>query len=164
MILYHGSNVIVNEPKLISQTRTLDFGAGFYTTTNKEQAINFAGKVMVRTRTKTQVVSIYEFDFETAKSEMKILRFVAPDIQWLDFVFENRQGNYTGKNYDAVYGPVANDDVYQTIALFEANILTKAQTLEALKIKELYNQITFISEKSLTFLKYTGVIKCGEEM
>lgn len=44
MILYHGSDVIVENPRLIEQTRTLDFEAGFYTTTNKEQAISFAGR------------------------------------------------------------------------------------------------------------------------
>lgn len=35
MILYHESNVIVSEPKLVYQNRYLDFGFGFYTTTNK---------------------------------------------------------------------------------------------------------------------------------
>ena len=29
MILYHGSNVIVEQPKLIRQNRYLDFGFGF---------------------------------------------------------------------------------------------------------------------------------------
>lgn len=32
MILYHGSNVIVDQPELIQQNRYLDFGFGFYTT------------------------------------------------------------------------------------------------------------------------------------
>ena len=45
MILYHGSNIVVAQPKLIQQNRFLDFGYGFYTTTNKEQAISFADKV-----------------------------------------------------------------------------------------------------------------------
>lgn len=48
MILYHGSNVVVESPKLIKQNRFLDFGYGFYTTTNKEQAENFARKIMAR--------------------------------------------------------------------------------------------------------------------
>ena len=48
MILYHGSNVIVSEPKLIPQNRFLDFGFGFYTTTNKTQAIGFADKAAKR--------------------------------------------------------------------------------------------------------------------
>ena len=40
MILYHGSNVIVDQPKLIRQNRYLDFGFGFYPTTNREQSVN----------------------------------------------------------------------------------------------------------------------------
>ena len=34
MILYHGSNVEVNDPKLIPTKRLLDFGAGFYLTSD----------------------------------------------------------------------------------------------------------------------------------
>ena len=34
MILYHGSNMVVDKPQLIEQYRYLDFGNGFYTTTN----------------------------------------------------------------------------------------------------------------------------------
>ena len=48
MIVYHGSNVEVSTPRLIQQNRFLDFGFGFYTTTNKVQAISFAEKVIRR--------------------------------------------------------------------------------------------------------------------
>lgn len=48
MILYHGSNLTVSEPRLIVQNRFLDFGFGFYTTTNRVQAISFAKKVTNR--------------------------------------------------------------------------------------------------------------------
>ena len=162
MVLYHGSNIVVERPKLICQTRMLDFGAGFYTTTNKEQAINFAGKVMTRTKTNTQFVSRYKFDIEKAEKELNILKFDSPNEDWLEFVFQNRQGIYIGKKYDAVYGPVANDDVYQTFALYEAKVLSEEQTLEALKIKKLYDQITFTSEQSLSCLKYIGYINTLE--
>jgi hypothetical protein len=50
MILYHGSNLIVSEPRLVKQNRFLDFGFGFYTTTNKTQAIAFSDKVLKRRR------------------------------------------------------------------------------------------------------------------
>jgi hypothetical protein len=154
--------VVVERPKLICQTRTLDFGAGFYTTTNREQAVNFAGKVMTRTKTNTQFVSQYEFEIEKAQKELNILKFDSPNEVWFEFIFQNRQGIYSGKKYDAVYGPVANDDVYQTFALYEANVLTKEQTLEALKIKKLYDQITFASEQSLSYLTYIGSINTLE--
>ena len=48
MILYHGSNLVVSKPKLIQQNRFLDFGFGFYTTTNKAQAISFSDKVTMQ--------------------------------------------------------------------------------------------------------------------
>ena len=79
MILYHGSNLMVEEPKLITQNR------------------------------------------------------------FLDFVSENRSGNYDGESYDVVYGPVANDDVYTTFTLYQAGVLTKEQTIETLNIKKLYD-------------------------
>ncbi|NJD02263.1 MAG: DUF3990 domain-containing protein, partial [Ruminiclostridium sp.] len=48
MILYHGSNVAIEQPRFIQLTRFLDFGPGFYTTENKVQAISFAEKVFRR--------------------------------------------------------------------------------------------------------------------
>ena len=62
MILYHGSNVIVSEPKLIQQKRFLDFGFGFYTTTNKTQAIGFADKVYKRRKEGNRIVNVDELE------------------------------------------------------------------------------------------------------
>ena len=156
MILYHGSNVVVSEPRLIEQNRFLDFGFGFYTTTNKAQAIGFADKVTKRRKDGSKAVSIYELDEEKAFAECSVLRFESADEAWLDFVSENRSGNYKGKAYDFIFGPVANDDVYTTFTLYTAGLLTKEQTLEALKIKKLYNQLVLTSEKALFYLKFIG--------
>lgn len=158
MILYHGSNVAVSEPKLIFQNRFLDFGFGFYTTTNRVQAISFADKVFKRRREGGKIVSIYELDEQTAFAECSLLRFDAPDEAWLDFVFRNRSGHYEGAAYDFVYGPVANDDVYTTFTLYSAGVLTKEQTLEALKVKKLYDQLILASEKALGYLKFIGTL------
>lgn len=158
MILYHGSNVIVSEPRLVYQNRYLDFGFGFYTTTNKAQAISFAEKVTRRRKSGSRAVSIYEIDEEKAFVECSVLRFDAPDEAWLDFVSDNRSGNYDGELRDFIFGPVANDDVYTTFTLYTAGVLTKEQTLEALKIKKLYNQLVLTSEKALTYLKFVGTV------
>ena len=64
MIIYHGSDVVVERPILLTPKRTLDFGPGFYTTTNKEQAISFARKVMIRNDSQIKAVSMYDIDFE----------------------------------------------------------------------------------------------------
>ena len=111
MILYHGSNLVVSEPKLIQQNRFLDFGFGFYTTTNKAQAISFADKVTKRRQNGQRTVSMYEIDENTAFLECSILRFDEPGEAWLDFVSDNRSGKYEGEAYDFIFGPVANDDV-----------------------------------------------------
>lgn len=90
MILYHGSNVVVSKPQLIPQNRFLDFGFGFYTTTNKEQAISFAEKVYRRSKQGGKYVSIYEIDEEKAFKECSVLHFESPNESWLDFVSDNR--------------------------------------------------------------------------
>ena len=71
MILYHGSNVAFWSPKLVKQNRFLDFGFGFYTTTNKEQAINFAKKVSLR-KGGVPIISMYEIDDTFAYEDINI--------------------------------------------------------------------------------------------
>lgn len=156
MILYHGSNVIVDQPKLIRQNRYLDFGFGFYTTTNREQAVNFAQKVTDRRKMGEATLNIYSVNEAVAFQECKVLQFDSPDEAWLDFVAANRQGRYQGEKYDLIYGAVANDDVYRTIALYMTGVLDKEQTLSSLKIRKLFNQLVFATEKSLQYLKFEG--------
>lgn len=64
------------------------------------------------------------------------------------FFSEHRNGTYAGEIYDLIIGAVANDDVYRTLQVYGAGILTKEQVIEALKIKKLFNQYVFASEKS----------------
>ena len=48
MILYHASNVEVKMPMFVESNRMLDFGPGFYTTTNREQAMSTINELRVR--------------------------------------------------------------------------------------------------------------------
>ena len=162
MKLYHGSNMIVEQPRLIIQNRFLDFGFGFYTTTNKNQAISFAKKVIKRRKTGNPVVNVYNFDEEKAFEHLKILKFDFANEAWLDFVSMNRAGEYNNKLYDVIIGAVADDDVYRTFALYTEGLLTKQQTLDNLKIKKLYDQVVFTTETALKYLSFEGAIK-GEE-
>lgn len=152
MILYHGSNLIVDSPKLIKQNRFLDFGYGFYTTLNKEQAENFAIKVSSRRGGKPILNSYSIEDIEG----LKIKEFLMPNEEWLDFVTKNRKGLLENIEYDLIIGPVANDDVYRTIELYDSSLLTKEQALSALKVKKLYNQYVFVTIEALKRLKYKG--------
>ncbi len=158
MILYHGSNVTVERPKLVGQTRFLDFGSGFYTTENKEQAISFANKVFRRRNTGCPTVSAYEFDDAKALSSCRVLRFDSPDEAWLDFVFENRTGRYNGTSYEIIYGAVADDDVYEVFTLYASGVLGKEETINRLRIKKLFNQVVFTSERALSFLRFSNIL------
>ena len=159
MILYHGSNMPVRQPKLVVQNRFLDFGTGFYTTENKKQAISFANKVYRRRQEGSPIVSIYEMDESAAFSSCNLLHFTEPDETWLDFVFTHRTGTYAGKPYELIYGPVADDDVYETFLLYAAGTLTKEETLKRLKIKRLFSQLVFSSERAISFLKFTHILQ-----
>jgi len=154
MILYHGSSVVVEEPRLIIPNRTLDFGTGFYTTANRTQAAEFAGIVMLRRSADTQFVSVYKYDMGQAEKGLAILRFTEPDENWLDFVCRNRQGKHTGNHYDIVIGPVANDKVYATIGLYESGFFTKEQAIESFRINPLFDQVVLRSDSALSLLIY----------
>ena len=158
MLLYHGSNMTVAIPKLIKQNRFLDFGFGFYTTTNKEQAIGFAKKVFQRRKVGDCIVNIYEIQEDLAFNECSLLKFESANEAWIDFVAANRQGTYQGKSYDFIFGPVADDDVYTTFSLYSVGVLTKEQTVEALKVKKLFNQLVLTTPKAISYLKFKGTL------
>lgn len=164
MTLYHGSDQIIKTPVLLSSIKTLDFGQGFYTTTNKEQAIDFAVKVYARSIRagnipKGKFISIYDVDYEAMQRELTILRFESVNEKWFDFIIANRRSFYAGKKYDVIYGPVANDTIYRTLIAFENGTLSKTETIERLKVRQLFDQMTFASEQSLTFLKFSNFME-----
>ena len=99
MIVYHGSNVVVQNPKIIESNRYLDFGDGFYTTTNKVQAINFAKKVAAQRGSKP-ILNTYEFDENILKSSCKIKEFESANEEWIDFVSKHRSGALVKEKYD----------------------------------------------------------------
>lgn len=88
MLLYHGSNVQVSTPKILVTNRMLDFGAGFYTTSNRNQAVRWAKTQAVRRKSGKPIVSIYDFDEEKIKG-ISVYRFREADREWLKFVTNN---------------------------------------------------------------------------
>ena len=77
-----------------------------------------------------------------------------PNGSWLDFVCQNRLGNEPQQQYDIAIGPVANDQVYATVLLYEQGLLSRGAAIQELKVRELYNQILFHTERSLEYCKY----------
>jgi len=150
MQLFHASNIEVKYPKIINRFKTLDFGTGFYTTSNKEQAESFAHKVYNR-RKKEGFPTVNIYEFKDKVQELNTLVFDLPSEKWLDFVVYNRKFGRK-EDYDLIIGPVANDDVFSVIALYESGNLTKNEAIERFKVKRLYNQYLFCNEKALSNL------------
>lgn len=154
MLLYHGSNTSVDKPRLIEQTRGLDFGAGFYLTTDEKQAVRFSKIIENRRKCGSSIVSVYEFDMEAAEKSLCICRFKSADAEWLRFVIDNRLKTYKGDIYDIVIGAVANDTLMPTIQAFLGGFLNEEAAIITLKASKLVDQICLKSDKALSFLRF----------
>ena len=143
MICYHGSDVIVDSPRILDAKRPLDFGGGFYTTTSEIQAKNWAIKVSYRNNTIQKYINKYEFDLEEAKKNLNVIIFDKADEKWLDFICANRNRKYIG-DYDIVIGPVADDKVYRVIVEYENGDVDKELALKRLKTETCVIKFCFI--------------------
>lgn len=153
MICYHGSDTIVDAPRILEASRPLDFGGGFYLTTSKAQAERWAFKVALRNNVRCRCVNRYVFDLEKAKADLTVLCFDSADERWLDFICANRSGKPTGE-YDVVIGPVADDRVYRVVVEYENGDIDRESALKGLKSESLCDQILFHTERALAYLKY----------
>ena len=152
MILYHGSIEIVENPEIRIPSRSLDYGYGFYTTTSFKQAEDWV-KRKLNTNTPVGYVNIYEFDENLIKC-LNALLFDSPTEEWVDFVMKNRTQKGFEHDYDIVYGPVANDKVYASFALYEGGLIDKQTLISELKTYKLIDQYLFHTEKSLEFINF----------
>ena len=166
MRLYHGGLSEVQTPRIMATDHIGDFGTGFYTTTDLEQARRFVTTKCDRSRKTQGVVSYFEVadDFLAAPG-FKTMVFKAADEAWARFVEANRRDVHFHHEYDIVYGPVANDQVYASFALYENEIIDFSELLNRLKARELTDQALFHTERSLAVLKYIGceVVQCPQK-
>ncbi|MBN2745450.1 MAG: DUF3990 domain-containing protein [Bacteroidales bacterium] len=155
MKLFHGSIEEIKVPRILETQRLLDFGRGFYTTSMKPQAESWALIKQKRfSGNSDAIVTVYEIeDSVFFAGEFKVKDFQAADEEWLDFIVANRR-SYNPHPYDIVKGVVANDSLYSTLLLYEANVLTKLETIERLKTHKLFDQISFHNNTILKELKY----------
>ncbi len=155
MKLYYGSVEVVEFPRILDSQRLLDFGRGYYTTTSKEQAENWALIKIRRVRENAKpIVSVYEIADKLLENEdYNVKVFVKADVEWLDFIILNRTGNQRHP-YDIVKGAVANDTLYTTLLLYETGVLSKTETIARLKVHKLFDQISFHNEGVLKELRF----------
>lgn len=157
MRLYHGSTMTVRKPAPGRSRSNTDFGKGFYTTTSREQAEKWAQIKKSRedaAASTRAVVSVFEFDEALLDdARFRTMHFSGATAEWLDFVVNNRRGA-TAHGFDFVMGPVANDQLYAVIALYENGVLDAAAAIGQLRTHRLFDQLSFHTPTACALLRF----------
>lgn len=159
--LFHGSNVRIDKIDLTKGQRNKDFGQGFYLTDLYTQALAMAErKVSLLLGTNKQsfqpIVTAFEFDDSClSNSDLTTLIFDSPSAKWAEFIANNRMSSRNGfsHNYDIVYGPVANDGVFDQLRRYQRGSITAEELAKELKYTKLNNQYFFGTAKAISYLK-----------
>ncbi len=161
MKLYHGSNVEVSNPKILPATRNVDFGNGFYLTTDFEQARKWSKATTRRRKCGTPIVSVFEID-EVELNKLQIKEFKEPSKEWLNFVSENRKKTIYNNEYDVIIGPVADDNTMPVVDLYMQGFLEVDDAIKRLLPQKLKDQVVFKNEYALSKLKFIERIEIEE--
>lgn len=153
MRLYHGSNVTVANPRLVDSGRTLDFGGGFYLTSDIDQAVRWARAVAFRRADGRPVVNQYIIDDDSFLS-LDRLEFNTPSSEWLGFVVANRKRLSIDHGYDVISGPVADDTTSMIINLYIDGLIDEESAIRRLLPQRLSNQFAFKTERALDMLYF----------
>lgn len=154
MTVYHGGLTEVRLPKIRQGEYVGDFGVGFYVTSSLEQARRFVKTKGKRENVSKGFVSVYEVDEKLFTDDYRGMTFPGPTEEWAKFVSENRKRPSFSHDYDYVRGPVANDQVYATFAYYESGMISFEMLLDQLKVRKLFDQILFHTERALSRLRY----------
>ena len=157
MILYHGSNVEVKEPILLKVQRELDFGRGFYTTSDLEQAARWAWRTAKRRGESNAFVTVYEVNEDELKN-IRLLSFDSPNVEWLNLVVKNRKGEYIAGDWDVISGPVADDQTAQVIDLYLEGAYDEEEAIRRFLTQRLKDQYAFKTDEALKLLIFKEVI------
>lgn len=156
MILYHGSNVEVKEPKIIDSKRLLDFGTGFYLTSDFEQAKKWAVRTTHRREEGVPIISVFGVD-ENEFDKLELRVFEAANKEWLRYISMNRTDRSAVDSFDVVVGPVANDQAIRTVNNYLKGYFTEDIAIQLLLPQKLKDQYSFKTEKALSILKFIEV-------
>lgn len=159
MTVYHGSTEIIKNPDVLHSYRPLDFGKGFYVTSNKEQAKVWAKRKGVILESKKSIVNIFEMNENFSFLQCK--NFGEDLSEWIDFVCHCRDGGRDYEKYDLIFGKVANDKVFRVVDMYHNGLWDKERAIKEIKAYPDYGQIAFITQKAinqlLKFISYEEV-------
>ena len=163
--LYHGSTLSIEHPLAKVGRADLDFGRGFYLTSLRSQAEQWAARVQLLRASTTAWINVYEFDMDAAiKAGFKLLRFDAYDQHWLNFIVASRNGKQPWKDYDIIEGGVANDRVIDTIEDYLNDIITIEQALGQLVYAQPNHQICLLNQQLILIIVFHWILWTEKEV
>lgn len=161
--LYHGSTVIVKRPNIYFCEKGKDFGQGFYTTTDRKQAIQFVKIKAYQNGVNFGYISLYHcLDL----NGLRVFEFPTTDINWFNCIIGNRKAELKylaqpWEDYDVLMGKVADDNTSLVINAYMTGVYGEINTPNAintairlLEPENLNNQICFKTEKALKKIKF----------
>lgn len=144
--IYHGSNVIVKNPRIMINGYYKDFGYGFYCTRLEKQAKRWA-----LTKRGESIVNSYLYIWN---DEIKVCSFPEMTEEWLQFVVDCRRG--IEHRYDIVEGPMADDQIWDYVEDYMEGNISKEAFWELAKFKYPTHQIVFCTEAALKTVHFEG--------
>lgn len=151
MLVFHGTTCDFDQIDLNKCQGCRDFGKGFYTTVIYDQASAWAKRNARRSLERKAYVYTFMYDY-WKNDDLKIKEFLNCSKDWLDFVLLNRKSELLKHDYDIVRGPVADDDISETLDLLERGIINEDDALNRLSYKKTSNQISFHTTKGVECL------------
>ncbi len=150
--LYHGSNVVVEPPKIMLNGHYKDFGYGFYCTRLEKQAKRWA-----LTKRGDSVLNRYLY---TPEKNLKLCIFKEMTEEWLQFVVNCRSG--IEHPYDIIEGPMADDQIWDYVEDFMDGNISRDAFWELVKFKYPTHQIVFCTESALKTLRFERSVNIGQ--
>lgn len=166
MIIYHGSEKIIEKPIYGKGNLRNDYGRGFYCTESEELAKEWACS-----NNKNGFANKYELDTEN----LDILYLNSDNyniLNWLAILTKNRTywenstisevaKKYIAENfmvntegYDVIIGYRADDSYFSFARDFVSGTISYSQLSEAMKLGELGEQVVLISKKAFENIKF----------
>lgn len=150
--LFHGSHSIVRIPDLSISRTDIDFGQGFYLSSD------FAISAKWACRTANSICNEYNL----LTDDLKIHKFEL-DKDWLDYVVRNRNEETDNPSvfdqYDVLIGAIADDKLFHTIEMYEDGLISAKNAIEIMNCMDYGLQYVLKTEKAVKNLEYEGHIK-----
>jgi hypothetical protein len=166
MIVYHGSDHIIENPVFNGSKRTNDYGYGFYTTESLELAKEWAC---------SNNTNGFANSYEVELKGLNILNLNAPEyniLNWLAILTKYRSywqktsiseeaKNYLQQNffvdptpYDVIIGYRADDSYFSFVQDFVAGAISLSKLSEAMRLGKLGEQIVFKSKEAFSRIRF----------